>query len=149
MIYVIVFKLKMRRLAARREHVRITDLLVLETLEAWMLDAAPTTPLFSCKAHELRRGHDQLVKFFGISCCDGVGLTLASHRAGGAIHFFVDTEGGVERCRWHGRWASTSQTFENYVQDVAALTVLPSLGAPYRDRVQLASAAEALLRATF
>ena len=116
MLYVIVFKPKMRRLAARREHVRITDLLALEALEAWMLDAAPTTPLISCKAHELRRGHDHLVKFFGISCCDGIGLTPASHRAGGATRFLMQTEGDVERCRWQGRWASTSRTPAIYVQ---------------------------------
>ena len=115
-----------------------------------MLDAAPATPLFSCKAHELRRGHDQLVQFFGISCCDGVGFTPAPHRTGGATHFFIEAEGDVERCRWQGRWASTSRTLEIHLQEVAALTVLPSLGVPYRDRVQLfASAAEAVLSANF
>ena len=37
---------------------------------------------------------------------DGRGLTPASHRAGGATHMFAETEGNVEKCRWHGRWSS-------------------------------------------
>ena len=148
-LYVIITKPKMRRLAARREHVRIADSLVLDTLESWLFGAAPATPLFSCKAAELRRGHDQLVQFFGIASSDGVGLTPASHRAGGATHAFMESGGNVEHCRWQGRWASTSRTLEIYIQEVASLTVLPSLSATYRERVGLfASVAEELLRAS-
>ena len=127
-LYIIVQRPKMRRVAARREHVRVQDPLVLQVMEQWLGGTDASSRLFPISAAYLRVLHDHLVSFFGILCLDGIGLTPASHRAGGATHMFHECN-SIDTVRWHGRCACTSRTLEVYVQEVAALNVLPGLSA--------------------
>ena len=79
----------------------------------------------------MRKYHDHLVSFFGVPAFDGTGITPASHRRGGATLSFQRT-GNLELTRWRGRWSSTSRTFEIYIQEFAAASVLPTLNARHR-----------------
>ena len=135
-MYIIVRRPKMRRIAARREHVRVSDPVVLAVMEHWLQGASSNERLFPISSTYLRVLHDHLVRWLGISCLDGTGLTPASHRAGGATLMFRECN-SIEYVRWHGRWACTSRTLEVYVQEVAALTVLPNLSADSRARIAL------------
>ena len=147
--YIIVQRPKMRRVAARREHVRVQDPFVLQVMEHWLDGIDASSRLFPISAAYLRVLHDHLVSFFGIPCLDGIGLTPASHRAGGATHMFHECN-SIDTVRWHGRWACTSRTLEVYVQEVAALNVLPGLSADARDRIAfMARASVSLLQETF
>ena len=53
---------------------------------------------------------------------------------------------GVEFVRWHGRWLAP-RTLETYLQETAAVSLVPRLPAAARDRIsRFASAAPELLR---
>ena len=136
----------MRRIAARREHVRVEDPLVLTVFENWFRGVHPDERLFPTTASYMRLLHDKLVTWLGISCADGTGITPASHRAGGATHMFLDSD-SVEKVRWHGRWSCTSWTLEVYIQEVAALTFLPDLSAEARARIVYMAQASVVLLA--
>eukprot|EP00971_Amphidinium_carterae_P028957 569401-Amphidinium_carterae.1 len=82
----------------------------------------------------LRSMFSALLKFFGLPEGDGLGFTLASLRAGGATWMFQTTR-SHDTVRWRGRWAS-HRTVEIYIQEVAAQTVLPSLPAAVRSKLQ-------------
>ena len=56
---------------------------------------------------------------------DGVGITPASQRAGG-LTFWYHVTGDVNFVQWMAGLASR-QTLEHYVQEVAALSLLPKL----------------------
>ena len=138
---------KMRRLRARREHVKITDLVVVGLLEVVLVGIAPERELFPFRPSQLRRWHDALVSFFKVSTSDGVGVTPASHRGGGATALFNQTD-CLDLTRWRGRWSTSSRTMEIYIQEVGAAAVLPSLSAKDRDRVRrFASMARSLVLA--
>ena len=123
--------------------------MVLTVLEQWLDGVAPESSLFPVSQSYMRLLHDKLVAWFGISCSDGTGITPASHRAGGATHMFLCSD-SIERVRWHGRWSCTSRTLEVYVQEVAALSLLPDLSAETRARiVYMARASLALLLESF
>ena len=126
---------KMRRLRARREHVKITDGIVVDFLEWIMQGIAADQDLFSFKPAQLRRWHNSLVSFFNISTVDGVGITPASHRGGGATALFNQSE-NLDLTRWRGRWSMASRTMEIYIQEVGAAGILPSISAQDRARVQ-------------
>ena len=83
-VYVRIRSPKMRRLRARREHVRVTCPMTVALLEAWLAPVPPDTVLFQLRPSEFRALHDKVVRFFGLGTADGVGLTPASHRGGGA-----------------------------------------------------------------
>ena len=126
---------KNRRISARREHVRLEDPMLIYLLELWLPRLSPTTRLFRMTYDNMRKYHNALVSFFGISTSDGVGLTPASHRGGGATWMFEQT-GDLDLTRWRGRWAGpTSRTLEVYIQEVAAASVLPGLDVAHRQRV--------------
>ena len=105
---------KNRRIAARREHARIDDYMVVDFLEAWLPRLQPSQRLFAFKAAQMRKLHDHLVSYFGVPTEDGRGLTPASHRGGGATLCFERT-GDLELTRWRGRWSSTTRTLEIYI----------------------------------
>ena len=75
---------KMRRLRARREVVKITDSVAVSLLEHFMSGIPAQTLIFPYTTTQLRSWHNTLVRFFNVSTVDGVGITLASHRGGGA-----------------------------------------------------------------
>ena len=122
---------KNRRIAARREHVRIDDCMVADRLEVWLPRLQPSQRLFAFNASQMRKYHDHLVSFFGLPALEGTGITPASHRGGGATLSFERT-GKLELTRWRGRWSSTSRTLEIYIREVAAASVLPTVDARHR-----------------
>ena len=114
---------------------RIDDFMVVDLLEAWLPRLSASQQLFGFSASQMRAYHDHLVAFFNVPVTDGVGLTPAFHRGGGATLCFERT-GNLEQTRWRGRWASTSRTLEIYVQEVSAASVLPALDARHRELVR-------------
>ena len=143
-IYVRLREPKNRRITARREHVKVEDSIVVDLLELWLPRLRPEQPLFPMKAENMRKYHDSLVTFFGVPAADGLGLTPASHRGGGATWTFEQT-GDLDLTRWRGRWAATSRTLEVYIQEVAAASVLPALDAVHRQRILAFAQAAPLL----
>ena len=79
---------KMKRLRARREHVKISCSLTVGLLEAWLRGMPPELILFDIKPSVFRRLHDAVASHFGFSTRDGIGLTPSSHRGGGATTLF-------------------------------------------------------------
>ena len=63
--------------------------------------------------------------------CDGVGLTWASLRAGGATHRY-QCGMPMPELQWAGRWKSAT-TLEHYVQEWGAASFLQTM--PYRHRL--------------
>eukprot|EP00974_Lingulodinium_polyedra_P015770 1529546-Lingulodinium_polyedra.AAC.1 len=80
-------------------------------------------PLFRGGPRLFRQQWDEALYFFGIPSCSSVGLTPASMRAGGATWFW-QASGDFEATRWRGRWL-TGRTLEIYLQETAAVTLLP------------------------
>ena len=93
---------KMCRLRARREHVKITDPVVVSLLEHFMPGIPAHTLIFPYSPAQLRSWHNTLVRFFNVSTVDGVGITPASHRGGGATALFNQKE-SLDLTRWRGR----------------------------------------------
>ena len=143
--YVSIRDPKQKRTTARREHVLVEDAAFVAFLEEWLAcHGAPTRKIFKGKASDFRKCFDALVRFFGIEPCDGKGITPASLRGGGATWLFQQT-GSIELPRWRGRWQQV-RTVEIYVQEVAALSVLPALSIPQRFRIrQFAGSAPVIL----
>ena len=77
------------------------------------------TLIFPYTSSQLRSWHNTFVQFFNVSTVDGVGITPASHRGGGATALFNQTE-SLDLTRWRGRWSTSSRTMEIYVQEVRA-----------------------------
>eukprot|EP00969_Alexandrium_andersonii_P302791 13384862-Alexandrium_andersonii.AAC.1 len=94
----------MRRLAACREHVRLDDEFIIKLLEREVARHDPEVRISLGTPAQFRACHDMLVSFFQIGCAEGCGITPASHRGGGATHFFQITQ-NVDWAFWRGRWA--------------------------------------------
>ena len=117
----------------------MTDPFIVQILE-FFLERIPTDALlFPYQPKHLRRWHDALVSFFGVSTVDGQGVTPASHRGGGAIALFNQTS-DLELTRWRGRWSSSSRTLDIYIQEVGAASVIPGLSTQQRSQVLLFAA---------
>jgi hypothetical protein len=69
----------------------------------------------------------------GFSVVDGVGVTPASLRAGGATLYYM-MMGDMPRLQWLGRWL-TYRSMCYYVQEVAAENVVFDLSPELRERV--------------
>ena len=87
--------------------------------------------------------HAALVAHFGIDTTDGVGITPASHRTGGATFYFI---AGVplDVIRWHGRWQA-ARSLEIYIQEASASTFLHDLTAHQLDSLNAFSSAAPIL----
>ncbi|CAK0902320.1 unnamed protein product [Prorocentrum cordatum] len=143
-LYARVREPKTRHKAARLQHVRVDDEIAVPLLEAWLARLAPQERLWTGSAAQFRAAHDAVTRFLGISTADGVGLTPASLKAGGATWHFEQWE-NLPMLQWQGRWQA-SRTMEIYVQEVAAASLLPELPPQVRERIGLfASIAEPLL----
>ena len=103
-------------------------------LEVMLAGGAADTPLFSWTPSQMRKLHDQVVRFLGIPTSDGIGITPGSHRGGGATALFEST-GSLDFVRWRGRWSSQSRTVEIYIQEISASSVLPALSESARAKV--------------
>ena len=115
---------KTKKVAARRQHVRIDDrgvhLLYMHLRrQAVSLDSK----VVECSPSELQKLIRLLVNFHGVSWHDGAGgVTLAGLRAGGATSYYM-ARVPLTEIQWRGRWSSL-RTLEFYIQEIAALTLL-------------------------
>ena len=117
---------KMRRIRVRRECAKLDCPLLVRMLGVTLAGVSADTPLFTWTPSQLRKQHDQVVRFLGIPAIDGIGITPGSHRGGGATALF-EASGSLDFVRWRGRWSSQSRTVEIYIQEISALSVLPAL----------------------
>ena len=115
----------MRRLGPRREHVRIDDAEVIRFLDRWAHGGCGDWSLFPNGYFDFVKRLRQLCEVFGIPTVDGVGMTPASLRAGGATFWYV-LKDSTEFVRYRGRWAN-SRMLEIYIQEAAACNFLASL----------------------
>ena len=125
---------KMRRLSARREFVRLDHTVLAQFASALKARHGEHDPLFPGGTYQLRKVWTSCMMFFGIPYTDGAGLTPASLRAGGATWLFNQDQ-RLDVVKWRGRWACM-RTLEIYIQEVAALSVLPSLPQETRNKIQ-------------
>ena len=135
---------KTAHIVARFEHATLDDPLLIELLEALIPRLPRRRRFFTGSPTDFRRRHDALVAYFGIQTIDGLGLTPASHRGGGATRLFQAT-GDLALVQWRARWR-TLRAMEIYIQEVASLSVLPDLSLEQRERIRrFASAAPSIL----
>ena len=125
---------KMRRVAARHEHVRVEEALITSWLQRLLAGWGPDARLFKGTAVQFRDMFRQLVAFFDVDTRDGIGVTPASLRSGGASWLYLCGM-PLEEIRWRGRW-STVRTLEVYIQELAASSLLAALPLSARARVQ-------------
>ena len=114
---------------------KITCRMTITLLVAWLVRVPPDTILFQLKPSEFRALHHKVARFFGLSTADGVGITPASHRGGGATALFEECQ-SLDLVCWVGGWSTQSRTMEIYVQEVAAASALPSLTEAQRQLVR-------------
>ena len=75
------------------------------------------------------------------------GLSLASSRGRGATFLYL-IDVPLDKIRWHGRW-STVRTVEIYVQECAALSLIPKMPLAHQLGItRFAAAAPSLLHET-
>ena len=143
--YVTVGQPKMRRLAARREHVLVEQPSLTSFLEQVLADREGEELLFRNGPRGLTTAFDEVVRVLGLPRGDLTGLTLASLRAGGATWLFESTR-DLELVRWRGRWSSM-RTLEIYIQEVSADRLLVEVSPDVRARVRgLAGMSSELMR---
>ncbi len=137
---------KNRRIAAKREHVRLDDPEVVAFFKVVKAQLALSDRIFRGDARSFRQCFNHLCAFFDIPSDDINGLTPASLRAGGATFLYQITD-QPETVRYKGRWAN-SRMLEIYIQEVAANTFADTLGPEQKDRLlRLARAAPSPLAA--
>lgn len=131
---------KMRRLAARREHVTIDDEEVIQLVEKMCKDKDRNQRIFPGSAAQFRVLWNQLCGALHISHVDQVGMTPASLRAGGAT-FWFQLRDNSEWVRFRGRWAST-RMLEIYIQEAGVDQIMQDLAPDVRAHIaRLANAA--------
>ena len=128
---------------ARHQHVRIDDSVLIPFISALWTGAPCSHQLLGMSPYLFRKRWDQLLDFLGVPHSHGAGLTPAGLRAGGATFFFTELE-DIEQVRWKGRWLS-SRMLEIYLQETAALNILPQLTSDSRLRVARFAAASSKL----
>ena len=142
-----VLQPKMRRLSARREHVRIEDPTIVELAKLLFRASGRGGPLLLRQRQALEQNARALLAFFGVQWRDHSGLTLASLRGGGATYLYL-IDVPLDKIRWHGRW-STVRTVEIYVPECAALSLIPGMPLEQQLRIaRFAAAASSLLLET-
>ena len=142
--YVFVDKPKMRRLAARHEHVLVEQPGLTQFLEAVIPQRAADELVFRDGPRALSVAFDEVVRRLGVPGGALTGMSLASLRAGGATWLFEVTR-DLELVRWRGRWASR-RTLEVYIQEIASDALLAEVPDDVRQRVRdLARAAPSLM----
>ena len=124
---------KMRRLAARREHVRIDDADLIRGVLKFTEGLKPQELLFLGSQLDFTAAFRKLVVKLGVPYGQGTGLTPASLRAGGATFWYHRTD-STEFVRFRGRW-SNMRMLEIYIQEVAASSLLTGLDSDTQSRV--------------
>eukprot|EP00439_Symbiodinium_sp_Y106_P034509 s3508_g4.t1 len=100
------------------------------------VESSLTEPLFSGSASTFRRRWDFILKQLGVP--EALKLTPGGLRGGGAVYLYQQ-QTPVQDLLWRMRLRSAN-TLESYLQEVAAVSVLPSLTASTRARIEAAAA---------
>ena len=98
---------------------------VISFLEALHLASGGSGRLMNGGASGFRDCLNSMLAFFAVPSCEGVGITPASFRAGGATFWYRSWDDS-ERVRFRGRWMS-HRMLEIYVQEVMVSTVMMQL----------------------
>jgi len=140
LLFVFIGSPKTRRLAARRQHVRIDDQLVVSALRRWWpcADGAAEQHLFLGTRGDFSLMFVALLRELGLDTAPGERLTPACLRPGGATWLFHETD-SPDLVRFRGRWLST-RMLEIYIQEVAGDTYMARLPAATRAKVNTVAA---------
>ena len=142
--FVVIGKPKMRRVTARRTYVRIDDGGFIDFMEAMVAVIPVEAPLFSGTFARMRRAFEAICSELGLPLSGCMALSWASLRPGGATWMFERTQDPA-LVRLRGRWAS-ARMLEIYIQEVGAVSLLPSLAEEARTKIRrLATLAPGLL----
>ena len=134
---------KTRRFMGRFQHVRISEIWLTRLLEAMITKWPPKTKLWPGTPYQFRLALNQLLKFFGVPCQDGEGITPASFRGGGASWYYLNGQ-SLDWIQWQGRWRQ-AKTLEIYVQEMAVHSFLAELPQAVRDKISRFSCAAVLV----
>ena len=123
-IVILIFRPKTRRYLGRRQFSMVNDPDTLEWAR-WFLDGLnPDQRIFQGSPAELRNILKEALNFLGL---DGLGLTLAGLRTGGATYIFrKDQNVGV--LQFLGRWRAAN-TLHHYLQEGMSAHILANLSA--------------------
>ena len=132
-MFVVIEKPKMWRIAARRAYTRIGDPAVVALAEALVGRFRADDLVFSGSYAELHDVFAAILAELGLPAGGPTGLGLSSLRPGGATWLYRQTDNS-ELVRFRGRWASL-RMLEIYIQEVGALSVIPRLPPPTRQRL--------------
>jgi len=140
LLFVFIGSPKTRRLAARRQHVRIDDQVVVPALRRWWPCASGTAEqrLFRGSRVDFNLMCNALLCELGLDTAPGERLTPACLRPGGATWLFQETD-SPDLVRFRGRWLST-RTLEIYIQEVAGDTFMARLPTTTRAKMETVAA---------
>ena len=128
---------KTRRRGARVQHAQVkAPLWIREFISAVFQPLHRARPLYDGSAGMYRRRWDALLKVLLVEPQHR--LTPGSLRGGGAVRAFRSGE-ALNEVQWRMRLRN-QETLGYYLQEVTALSILPALSAPARDRVRSAAA---------
>ncbi|CAE7348123.1 unnamed protein product, partial [Symbiodinium microadriaticum] len=137
---------KTRGRAAKHQASHVDPPDIIELLDLAFGSIPPGSPLWPMSAGTLRRRFKLLQARFGLTSSDGSAhFDLSSFRPGGATWMLHCTE-NPDLVRRRGRWMSM-RVMEIYLQEVEAITYMPSLTDNQRDFLQnMAASFPALLK---
>ncbi|CAE7464969.1 unnamed protein product [Symbiodinium sp. CCMP2456] len=134
-VYLKIGKPKSRKRAAKVQHVKLDDPQIVAFVSLIWEELDPNELLYPGSAGVYRRRWDRLLSLLGIP--GYLGLTPGSLRGGGAVTAF--NKGlGISDLLWRMRLRSAT-TLEYYLQETAAVSVLPRLPKKVRKRIVAAS----------
>jgi len=121
---------------ARRQHFTVRHPGVVSFVEAVFAGQDGDVAIYPFSSASYRSRWDRLLKIFQVPASER--LLPGGLRGGGAVAFYTD-DMPVPDLLWRMRLRH-AVTLEHYLQEVAAVTTLASLGAESRSRIQLAAA---------
>ena len=148
--FVIIPRPKTRRLAARQQTARIDPVDAVRLITATFARLQPADRLWPLSLRAFRSRFEALLSALGLptkgeNSGGGRPLELPSLRGGGATALLQATEDS-ELVRRRGRWMNV-KTMELYLQELAAVSLVPNLAPATRARIKVLSDASALCMA--
>ena len=131
---VVIQNPKTRGRAARHQSARIHPVDIIQVADIVFGHLPPTALLWRQSAATRRRRLEQLQQRLGLVEDGRQIFDLSSFRPGGATWMLGSTENS-ELVRRRGRWLS-QRVMDIYLQEVVAITFLPSLSIDVRDRLE-------------
>ena len=117
------------------QHFAVRDVAFVRFLEQALQKDKPETPLFPASPATFRRRWDTLLKSLGVP--RNLRLTPGGLRAGGCVHLYNQGT-SIPNLMWQMRIRQQT-TLESYLQEIAALNVLPALTPEARRSIEAAS----------